>query len=607
LGTEYPKTVQPSGRALRCDVPRIRKNYIKRLKKQIKRHRIEEKLNILNEHQTELSREEVERHHNKIDEEVVQHQRGSEKKCNKFYDGKIEFSPEVGIVVRRGRLYKRILDFKHGRPMNLRTLKDACKKQSVLFPSQLTIGEVKDHITICQARLKELEKTAPQDRERHLQSCYVVARDKKREKAVRIIQKMMRKESNQRQWRRIRNTIHPQRGSAVASLTVKSEAGEETEYATSEGVEHQASRAIADRYKKARTAPILQDERLFKDFGYTANTPAARQVLDGTYSYPVEMEFYTKLLLQEAHLLYLKMSKQEVENIISTKEFQQYWRRANENIQSSASGIHFGHLKAAGFDKFLSSIYATKLSLASTSGIPLKRWETGLTILLEKSPGNISIDKMRAICLFEADFNYLNKYIFAKQMMDKAFEADVVPSEQFAKRGSQANQGVTASVLYCDISRTQHRTAALVSADLADCYDSVAHPIVSIALQSFKVRVEMVAMMLTVIQKMSWHLRTTFGQSKTSFGGSTDDPSMGIGQGSSAAPPAFTSQSTLMMNAYKTLGHGAEINSAWTGDMMKLVALLYVDDSDLLHMFKVEMTDDEFLGRVQEATTIGEE
>ena len=157
---------------------------------------------------------------------------------------------------------------------------------------------------------------------------------------------------------------------------------------------------------------------------------------------------------------------------------------------------------------------------------------------------------MRAICLFEADFNYLNKYIFAKQMMNQAFEAGVVPLEQFAKRGSQANQGVTASVLYCDISRTQHRTAALVSADLADCYDSVAHPIVSIALQSFKVRVEMVAMMLTVIQKMSWHLRTTFGQSKTSFGGSTDDPSMGIGQGSTAAPPAFTSQSTLMMNAY---------------------------------------------------------
>ena len=253
LGTEYPKTVRPSGRALRCDVPRIRKKYIKRLKKQIKRHKIEVKLNILNDHQMELSQEELERHLNKLDEEVVQQQLGSEKRCNKFYDGKIELSPEVGIVVRRGRLYRRILDFKHGKPMNHRTLKDACRKQAVLLPSQLTIGEVKDHIKICQARLKELEKTAPQeDREQHLQSCYVVARDKKREKAVRIIQKMMRKESNQRQWRRIRNTIHPQRGSAVARLTVKSNTGDETLYATREGVEHQASRAIADQSYKMR-------------------------------------------------------------------------------------------------------------------------------------------------------------------------------------------------------------------------------------------------------------------------------------------------------------------------------------------------------------------
>ena len=109
-------------------------------------------------------------------------------------------------------------------------------------------------------------------------------------------------------------------------------------------------------------------------------------------------------------------------------------------------------------------------------------------------------------------------------------------------------------------------------------------------------------MMLSVIQKMSWHLRITFGQSKTSFGGTTADPSMGIGQGSTAAPPAFTGQSTIMVNGYKTLGHGAEMYGAWTGDLMKLAALLYVDDSDLLHMFKEVMSDDEFLDKVQRAT-----
>jgi hypothetical protein len=69
----------------------------------------------------------------------------------------------------------------------------------------------------------------------------------------------------------------------------------------------------------------------------------------------------------------------------------------------------------------------------------------------QKVFGNIYIDKMWAVCLLEADYNWLNKFVFAKQMMDKAFEGDVIPAEQFAKRGSQATEGVLTSGLFCNI------------------------------------------------------------------------------------------------------------------------------------------------------------
>ena len=59
--------------------------------------------------------------------------------------------------------------------------------------------------------------------------------------------------------------------------------------------------------------------------------------------------------------------------------------------------------------------------LVVTMGIPLARWGNGLTVLLEKVFGNIYIDKMRAICLLEADYNWLNKFVFAKRMLDRAF------------------------------------------------------------------------------------------------------------------------------------------------------------------------------------------
>ncbi len=97
---------------------------------------------------------------------------------------------------------------------------------------------------------------------------------------------------------------------------------------------------------------------------------------------------------------------------------------------------------------------------------------------------------MRAICLLEADYNWLNKFVFAKQMMDRAFKEEIIPAEQFAKQGSQATEEVPTSGLFCDIARALHRTAAIESVDLANCYDAVAHPIARIALQSFKVRTE---------------------------------------------------------------------------------------------------------------------
>jgi hypothetical protein len=247
-------------------------------------------------------------------------------------------------------------------------------------------------------------------------------------------------------------------------------------------------------------------------------------------------------------------------------------------------------------------MHAAKLTLAATMGIPLARRGNGLTVLLEKVFGNIYIDKMRAICLLEADYNWLNKFVFAKQMMDRAFKEEIIPAEQFAKRGSQATEGLLTSGLFCDIARALHRTAAIESVDLANCYDAVAHPIASIALQSFKVRKVMVAMMLYVLEKMTWYLKTAFGQSKISFGGTKWDPSMGLGQGNGAAPPGFLAVCTLMINVYRNLGHGVTFVGAWTRDAFILAAVLYVDDSDLFHMTQGMPTDDEFLDLVQRAT-----
>ena len=100
-----------------------------------------------------------------------------------------------------------------------------------------------------------------------------------------------------------------------------------------------------------------------------------------------------------------------VETAISHKDFQEYWNRSKEKTSSSISGLHFGHWKAAIKSAELSEIHSLYTEIAISSGYAPLRWMKALTVMLEKKPGVIVPDKLRAITLLEADLNGGNKLI----------------------------------------------------------------------------------------------------------------------------------------------------------------------------------------------------
>ncbi len=108
--------------------------------------------------------------------------------------------------------------------------------------------------------------------------------------------------------------------------------------------------------------------------------------------------------------------------------------------------------------------------------------------------------------------------------------------------------------------------------------------------------------MLYVLETMTWYLKTAFGQSKISFGGTALYPSMGLGQGNGAAPTGFLAVCTLMINVYRNLGHGVTFIGAWAQDAFTLAVVFFVDDSDLFHMAIRMPSEEEFLQLVQNAT-----
>jgi hypothetical protein len=288
------------------------------------------------------------------------------------------------------------------------------------------------------------------------------------------------------------------------------------------------------------------------------------------------------------------MTPGDVVEMVTAKDFQDSWKRAREKTSSSQSNLHFGLYMASSKSDKLSLLHAAKLSLASKLGIPsLERWSNGITVLLEKTFGATLIYQLRAICLLEADYNWLMKIIFAKRMMENAHKKGLIPDEHFAKSGSQASEGALVKVLMNDRTRVLHFTSSVSSCDLDQCYDRGAHPIAAIALQAFGISALMVGIMLKVLQKMKYYLRSGFGDAVTpSFKGTDDTPLFGFGQGNGAAPSSFQVLATLMVNAYTGMGHSVVMKSEITGAFFSLVAVMYVDDTDLFQVAKRRyMTD----------------
>ena len=375
------------------------------------------------------------------------------------------------------------------------------------------------------------------------------------------------------------------------------------EFSTKSDVFYRVSKTLAKRFTLAFSAPSMSGE-LYDDIGFLGDTLAAQQILEGTYTFPADCDPATRLLLEEAARTYAFMSTEEIATYVTVEDFQYYWQRANERISSSYSGLHFGHYKAAAFDYHLSALHAQKLTLCARKGVPLARWGRGLTVLLEKICGDNYVNRLRAICLFEADFNWWNKLVFARRMMENARRSNALPDEIFAKKGTQCIVATMSKIFFSDVSKVMHHPASIESCDFSDCYDRVVHNIQAIGLRAFKMPKPSVNMFLMALEIMQFFLRTGHGESEQSYGGTADSPYMGLGQGNGGAPPAFTVDSVLLINAYRRLGHGATLTSALAARIFLLSAVLYVDDGDLLHWGSSSVqTDEEHIEQVQEATT----
>ncbi len=90
-------------------------NYNKDLKQLLVRHRLFEKLQIFQQNHSDMSAADFQLMYNQWDREVTRLMLGSERRCNKFRDGSIEFSPVIGLWIPRIQVYRWICQYLEGK------------------------------------------------------------------------------------------------------------------------------------------------------------------------------------------------------------------------------------------------------------------------------------------------------------------------------------------------------------------------------------------------------------------------------------------------------------------------------------------------------------
>jgi len=131
-------------------------------------------------------------------------------------------------------------------------------------------------------------------------------------------------------------------------------------------VENALCQALQKCFTKAHSSPFLHCQ-LLADVSLLSCSPAAKEILEGTYHCLDDADNYTKLFLKA--LKWLMPHPELVSTVLSPENICTHWHRAKVLTSSSISGLHFGHYKAAISNDLLTHLHACFMQLVFMTSI----------------------------------------------------------------------------------------------------------------------------------------------------------------------------------------------------------------------------------------------
>jgi hypothetical protein len=249
-------------------------------------------------------------------------------------------------------------------------------------------------------------------------------------------------------------------------------------------------------YRQANHTPFANTAR-GRRIGFNGTNAKSQTILDGTYqdegpdaaALSVESEAYIAALAHpQKHLP--REDRDSIDTTITATDLAQGFSKWVEKTSTSPSGRHLGHYRTFLYNKNddgqypFFEILANMLNTALQSGQPPERWLKASSVCLEKEAGNPRTDKIRIIHLYEADLNFLWKFLWGRLLVRAAEKDNMYPDSQYGSRPNRSSiDAVLKKRLMTDYTRITNTNMGTVDNDAMANYDRIVCALSAIACQ----------------------------------------------------------------------------------------------------------------------------
>ena len=170
--------------------------------------------------------------------------------------------------------------------------------------------------------------------------------------------------------------------------------------------------------------------------GSLSLTSTGNHILNGSWPSSISAPVSPEL---EAFLLHLAIPEQlgnisPIKSEVSVDEYKTVIKKWKEKTSTSLSGRHLSLYKSIVALDTVQADMCTMLNVVIRCGLVPRQWCTAIGVLLEKDPGRPSINRLRVIHLFEADYNLFLKIFWARRLVHRGEGHQQFGEDQ---RGSQ--------------------------------------------------------------------------------------------------------------------------------------------------------------------------